>query len=136
MAAKPKSAASKASFDYAELVTLFPERLGEWTLTKLGPPLPSPYQPLAPALLAEYERGAQRVELDLSTWMPTPAAGSAPVIRHSRDDGQNMNHASLMLQNGLSIGASSRSADADALGKLINSMDLSRAAKLVKTKRK
>jgi hypothetical protein len=135
MTAKSKSAASKASFEDAELVALFPEALGEWTRKGLGKPIPSPYAPLAPALLAEYTQGPQTIAVALSTWMPASTSGPAPSIQFGRDEAQNKNHATLMLRNGLSIGASSHGAGAEALGKLINSMDLARAAQLVKAKR-
>jgi hypothetical protein len=131
MAAKPKSAVTQISFDDAELVALLPVSLGEWTLATMERPMRTPYSgPMLPVLRAEYSRGKQSVEVALSTRLPASVNEGTQSIFRDRDETQQVSSAILKLHNGLTITASSHLADAEALEKLINSIDLPRARKL------
>ena len=61
-----------------------------------------------------------------------PPVGSRS-IHHERREDRQLNVATLPLSNGLTIIASSHVADAPALARLINSIDLASAEKLVRS---
>ena len=66
---------------------------------------------------------------------PAAAGAGARPIQHARREERQQNMATLPLRNGILIRASSRSADAAALSRLIEAIDLARDQALVRHKK-
>lgn len=132
----PKAAASSGQADAHTLATLFPASLGAWKLSELGQPQSPPQAPAPqPLMRALYTQGAQSVEFSVRSGRPgSMAKGQRDVYR----EGPPQNELSMVvvsLANGVSIAATSRSADAAALEAMIRSLDLARAETLQPVKR-
>jgi hypothetical protein len=131
VSSKPEPSARQKKFDERQLISLLPLSLGEWTLKKMWKPLPVGPLQLVPLLQAEYAQGTQTVEVTLSGLVRVAKSDVARGIVPKRDEASGENSAVLGLPNGLSVLVSSRQADAEALAKLVNSIDLQRAAELL-----
>lgn len=122
------SARRPAKVDADQLVTLFPGMLGAWQQTELGKTPPQRVAGPAPAVRAEYTLGEHVAKITVSTGL-LPAAvepGKRHVSRQERGEGKE-SRVTVALANGVSITASSRSAEAAALEAMLQSIDLARA---------
>lgn len=135
MPSKPTHANARGAFDAQQLAALLPAQLAGWTQTLLERPIPGPVSMPLPALRAEYSLAGQRVEVTLTTDMPAPTGVGARAIQHARREDLQQHMATLSLRNGILISASSRHADAEALSRLIEAIDLARAETLVRQKK-
>jgi hypothetical protein len=131
VSSKPEPSARQKKFDEQQLIALLPVSLGEWTLKRMWKPLPVGPLQLVPLLQAEYAQGTHTVEVTLSSLMPVSKSDLARGIVHKSDEAGHENIAVVGLPNGLSVSASSHQADAEALAKLVNSIDLQRAGGLL-----
>ena len=114
--------------DADELVTLFPGMLAGWQQTELGKTPPQRVEGPAPAVRAEYTMGSHTARITVSTGV-LPAAvesGKRQVSRQERAQGQDA-RVTIALANGVSLTATSRSADAAALEAMLQAIDLARA---------
>jgi hypothetical protein len=130
VSSKPEPSARQKKFDEQQLIALLPLSLGEWTLKKMWKPLPVGPLQLVPSLQAEYAKGTQTVELSFSSLMAVSKSDAARGIVLKRDEASGENIATVGLPNGLTLLASSRQADAEALTNLVHAIDLSHAGRL------
>lgn len=67
--------------------------------------------------------------------MPAPAGAGARAMQHARREDLQQDMTTLSLRNGVLVSASSRHADAAALSRLIEAIDLAQAETLVRQKK-
>jgi hypothetical protein len=110
-----------------ELLTLFPGALAGWQQTELGKPLPLRVPGPQPVVQAKYTLGEQSVRINVSSGvLPAAAKAGVPVVtRQPRADGRDA-RVTVSLANRVQIIATSPSADADTLEKMLMALDLSR----------
>jgi hypothetical protein len=133
------NAPQSGKVDAEELLKLFPGALGPWKLQELGKPLP-PKVPAPQRLVrAVYVQDRQSAEISVRAGAPKSdgkgkGKGARDVYREAppqRPDTMVV----ITLGNGLSIAATSATADAASLEALIRSIDLDRAESLKPAKR-
>lgn len=135
MAATKPAPRSSGRADADELVTLFPGALGAWELQELERPLPPQFPEPRPLVRAAYAHGADRAEIAVRTG---PPGGVAKGVRSVYREAPPQRHDTMVvisLANGVSIAATSRTADAAALEALLRAIDLGRAESLKPAKR-
>jgi hypothetical protein len=133
MSSKPEPSARQKKFDEQQLISLLPLSLGDWSLKRMWKPLPVGPLQLVPLLQAEYAQGTQTVELTFTGLVAVSKIDVDRGIVHKRDESRGENIATVGLANGITVLASSRQADAEALTRLIDAIDLSHAGRLAAT---
>jgi hypothetical protein len=120
-----------------ELLMLFPGALAGWQQTELGKPLPLRGQDLQPVVEAKYTLGEQSARITVSSGLlPAVAKVGAPLVtRQPRADGHDA-RVTVSLANRVQISATSPSADADTLEKMLRGLDLTRFEALKSAGRK
>jgi hypothetical protein len=133
MTSEAEPSARQLKFDEQRLAALLPASLGDWALKRMWKPLPvGPFQ-LVPLMQAEYAHGRQMVEVTFTGLVSVTKSDVDRGIVHKRDEASGENIAMVGLVNGITVLASSRQADADALTRLLDAINLSYLGRLENT---
>jgi hypothetical protein len=167
VASTPKDSASgrpapgrsnrKTAFSEQKLVALLPERIGDWTRVRFGNPVPETDHDVMPAMQAQYARGTERADVEMSDLgqagvLAARQAASAAmgpsgdgktrtfragdrVLRESRDADTGATSVSVVLANGLSVRVSGPRTDGAGLQQVLEGIDLSGAEALRRSAR-
>lgn len=129
------NAPRSAKADAEELLKLFPGALGPWKLKELGQPLP-PQVPAPKRLVrAVYVQDRHSAEISVRAGPAGSAGKGARDVYRESPPQRPDTLVVVSLGNGVSIAATSATADAAALEALIRAIDLDRAESLVPVKR-
>ena len=117
-----------AAIDANEVIAAFPEKLDGWKMASIERPLP-PHNPQPTSLVeASYRRGGEQVAISVSNGMT--ASGGVRQWQADTRANRAVNMQTVMLANGLFIAATSATADAAALRKVLEALDLGKLEKL------
>ena len=118
---------TSASIDADKVIAVFPAKLDGWKMASIERPLP-PHNPQPSSLVeASYQRGTERIAISVSSGMA--ASGGARQWQADTRADRAVNMQTVTLANGLFIAATSASADAKALRKVLEALDLGQARK-------
>ncbi len=135
MGASPKPAAAPGVANADTLVTMFPGELAGWQQKVLERPLPAPVPAPRAAVRAVYTQAAHSAEITVDTGKPDASLkGKRNLFRQGPPQVPEA-MVSVSFANGVTIAATSRSADAAALEALVNAIDLARVEALTPARR-